>query len=218
MADQSIPEAYVVVVEHGRSASTFRVGAPRVVLGRAPDCDIILSNPRISRRHAELAWDGEKFTVTDLQSKNGTRLNGVPILAPARVSDGDTLELADCRLRFDAGAPTVTAIIAPLVAGISLNPATHDVRVRGEAVSLTPKEYGLLSLLFGRSGAVVTHREIAAEIWPELGGDASEDSIAQLVARLRRKLEATGAPRCLLTVRGFGYRLSPGGPDSDLET
>jgi serine/threonine protein kinase len=46
------------------------------VVGRNADCDIVLTSPRVSRNHLRLEWDGTQVFVTDLDSANGTRLDG----------------------------------------------------------------------------------------------------------------------------------------------
>jgi hypothetical protein len=208
MVGDSPPEAYLVVITQTGQREVHRVERSSMTLGRGADSDLMLANPRVSRCHACLTWDGERFLVQDLGSKNGTRINGTPVATPTPIADGDTLELADSRLQFQTSAPTVTVVLEPRAAAISLDPSRHEVRVRGEPVSLTPKEYRLLTLLFRQGGAVVSHEQIAAEVWPELGGVVTEESIAQVVARLRRKVEKEPAnPRYVLTVRGFGYRL-----------
>ncbi len=208
MVEDSPPEAYLVVIAQTGQREVHRVDRSSMTLGRGADSDLTLANPRVSRRHACLTWDGERFLVRDLGSKNGTRLNGTPVAAPTPIDDGDTLELADSRVLFQTSAPTVTVVLEPRSAAISLDASKHEVRVRGEPVKLTPKEYRLLTLLFRRAGAVVSHEEIAAEVWPELEGAVTEESISQVVARLRRRVEEEPAnPRYVLTVRGFGYRL-----------
>lgn len=216
MVGDSLPEAYLVVTTETGQREVHRIERSSMTLGRGADSDLVLTNPRISRRHARLTWDGEHFLVEDLGSKNGTRINRAPIATPTPIADGDTLELADSHLQFQTSAPTVTVVLVPTTGALSLDPATHEVRVRGEPVALTPKEYRLLTLLFRRAGAVISHGEIAAEVWPELEGDVSEESIAQVVARLRRKVEEEPAnPRHILTVRGFGYRLDLGEEEKD---
>jgi hypothetical protein len=208
MVGDSPPEAYLVVTTQTGQREVHRVERSSMTIGRGADSDLTLTNPRVSRRHAHLTWDGQRFLVQDLGSKNGTRLNGSPVAARTPIADGDTLELADSRLQFQTSAPTVTVVLEPRAAAISLDLSTHEVRVRGKPVKLTPKEYRLLTLLYRRAGAVVSHEEIAAEVWPELEGAVTEESIAQVVARLRRKVEEEPAdPRYVLTVRGFGYRL-----------
>jgi pSer/pThr/pTyr-binding forkhead associated (FHA) protein len=212
----SPPEAYLVVTTEAGQREVHRVDRPSMTLGRAVDVDLPLTSPRVSRRHAQLTWDGERFVVEDLGSKNGTRINGTPVAGPTPIADGDTLELADCRLEFQTSAPTVTVVLAPGTGSLSVDLSTHEVRVRGEVVTLTPKEYRLLALLYRRAGTVVSHEEIGAAVWPELAGVVSEESIAQLVTRLRRKVEKeAGNPQYVLTVRGFGYRLDLGEQGKD---
>ncbi|HEV2784519.1 MAG TPA: FHA domain-containing protein [Actinophytocola sp.] len=75
--------------------------ADPTVVGRHPDCDIVLADLTISRRHAELRRTGTGFTVTDLGSLNGTYLNGNPVDS-ARLTDGDHLGIGKYRLVFRA--------------------------------------------------------------------------------------------------------------------
>ena len=207
MPDDSPPEAYLVLITDSGQREVHRVHRTAMTLGRGPDSDLVLTNPRVSRRHAQLTWDGQRFLLQDLGSKNGTRINGAAIAAPSPLSDGDSLELADSRLQFQTSAPTMTIVLAPRAQAVSVDLSRHEVSVRGELVALTPKEYRLLALLYRQGGAVVTREDIATEVWPELEGAVAEESIAQLIARLRRKLEGEPSnPRRIVTVRGFGYR------------
>ena len=92
--------------------------------------------------------------------------------------------------------------------GIRIDPRTAEVWVAGRPLQLTAKEYQALLVLHRADGGLVTKQALATGAWPELGGIVSDDSIEQLIARLRRKIEETpDRPRCLLTVRGLGYRL-----------
>jgi hypothetical protein len=211
MAGDSLPEAYLILITETGQREVHRVDRPAMVLGRGPGSDLVLTSPRVSRSHARLTWDGRQFLVQDLGSKNGTRLNGALVARPTPIADGDRLELADSPVEFQYSAPTVTIVLEPPTGALSVDLSKHEVRIKGELVPLTPKEYRLLALLYRHNGAVITREEIATEVWPELEGAVAEESIAQLVARLRRKLEDDpGNPRYVLTVRGFGYRLGAG--------
>jgi hypothetical protein len=54
--------------------------APGVVrIGRAPDCDVVVPSPRVSRHHAELAVEADEVVVRDLNSTNGTTVEGRPV-------------------------------------------------------------------------------------------------------------------------------------------
>lgn len=202
MNAESLPEAYLVSVDGGRDGARYRLGVSTVI-GRAPECDIVLASTHVSRRHAEVAWEGQHFRIRDLDSLNGTKVAGVMIDAPQALASGDTMELAECSLRFELAVGSETQVFFPARGGLTINLATHEVRLDGEVLDLTPKEFLLLTLLHARAPAVVEYAQIGAEVWPELAGEVPEDSIAQLAARLRRKL----SPEMIANVRGFGYRL-----------
>jgi len=71
-----------------------------VRIGRAPDCDLILDRPEVSRHHAELLRiDAATYEVRDLGSTNGIRVNGVPVQT-AMVGDGDQIHLGALPLRL----------------------------------------------------------------------------------------------------------------------
>ncbi|MCA1691877.1 MAG: DUF3662 and FHA domain-containing protein [Actinobacteria bacterium] len=72
-----------------------------VTIGRLPDCDIVLTDPNVSRRHAEVRRRGNDFVVVDLGSTNGTRVNGAGI-RERLLTDGDEISLGSTRIRFEA--------------------------------------------------------------------------------------------------------------------
>jgi FHA domain/Domain of unknown function (DUF1707) len=61
----------------------------RLTIGRAPDCDLLLGDPMVSRHHAELQRIGSEWLLIDLGSSNGTRLNGWRVVEPVVVRLGD---------------------------------------------------------------------------------------------------------------------------------
>jgi FHA domain/Domain of unknown function (DUF1707) len=71
-----------------------------VTLGRSRDCDCVLAQPSVSRRHAELRRDGARWLLRDLGSRNGTRVNGVRLLDEAEVRPGDRVSFGDARFRL----------------------------------------------------------------------------------------------------------------------
>ena len=70
-----------------------------VVLGRSPDCDIVIKDFGVSRHHAKVIVDGEECLLVDLKSKNGTHVNGVAVLE-AILNDGDQVALGKFILEF----------------------------------------------------------------------------------------------------------------------
>ena len=71
------------------------------VLGRHPDCDLVLDDDSVSRRHASISREGDRWLIVDLGSRNGTHVNGWRV-AEAHVLDGDELVLGRTRLTFRA--------------------------------------------------------------------------------------------------------------------
>ncbi|RKX70728.1 hypothetical protein DRP53_04015 [candidate division WOR-3 bacterium] len=74
------------------------------LIGRATDCDLILPSPGVSRHHARLRKEGEGYYLEDLDSTNGTRVNGGEIKC-ARLKPGDEIEICDYKLVFDLKKP-----------------------------------------------------------------------------------------------------------------
>jgi hypothetical protein len=75
-------------------------GTARVTIGRAKDCDCVLPQLTVSRHHAELRREGERWLLRDLCSRNGTRVNGMRVLEATEVHPGDRIALGDARYRL----------------------------------------------------------------------------------------------------------------------
>ncbi len=76
-------------------------GALRVLLGQSPACEIRLSDPKVSRRHAALEMDTRGVRFTDLNSTNGSFINGVSVI-DAYLTGGETLKVGDTTLRVSS--------------------------------------------------------------------------------------------------------------------
>ena len=71
------------------------------VIGRSRDCDVVLGDANVSRRHAELRPAGEGWEIADLGSTNGVSVNGRLIDAPTRLRPGDRIELGTTEIVFE---------------------------------------------------------------------------------------------------------------------
>jgi DNA-binding response OmpR family regulator len=93
-----------------------------------------------------------------------------------------------------------------VVADLSLNPDTHEVRRGERIVELTQREFELLEYLMRNERIVVPRQRLLEDVW---GYDpfATTNTIEVFVSNLRRKLEGGGEPRLLHTIRGAGYVL-----------
>jgi two-component system KDP operon response regulator KdpE len=111
------------------------------------------------------------------------------------------LEAVLRRARPEASEPVISAD------GLEIDLAAHSVRRDGEAVHLTPTEFGLLRVLATNRGKLMTHRTLLVEVW----GLEYEDDLQVLrahVANLRRKIEPEDGPKYVLTDPGVGYRFA----------
>ena len=86
-------------------ARDFVIRAPTVVVGRGRDVDLALDHQSVSRRHAQFRIEDGAPTVEDLQSRNGTVVNGRPIAGRARLSVGDRVQLGSCELELLRAGP-----------------------------------------------------------------------------------------------------------------
>lgn len=90
---------------------------------------------------------------------------------------------------------------------LTINFSRREVRLMGEEIKLSPKEYDLLRTLAEHAGQVVTHKRLLLAGWGDPTADAQY--LRSYVALLRQKLEEDPAePRLVLTETGVGYRLS----------
>jgi hypothetical protein len=87
-----------VVLEDGRR---FPLSDAALTIGRATDATVRVSDTSVSRRHAEIRPAGGGWTVVDLGSTNGTRVNGGRVKEHGLV-DGDELAFGNTRIRFEA--------------------------------------------------------------------------------------------------------------------
>lgn len=93
-----------LLLPDGRAVS---LGREPKTIGRLPECAIVLSDPNVSRVHAEVrpaGGDGPaEYEVLDRGSTNGTKVNGLPISAPRILSSGDSITLGATTIGFERG-------------------------------------------------------------------------------------------------------------------
>ncbi|GIJ29726.1 hypothetical protein Vqi01_48880 [Micromonospora qiuiae] len=108
----------------------FRLPRQPQVIGRDPAVDIVVYDPHLSRRHAEIRLADEGVSLTDLGSTNGTWVNGGRTNGMIRLADGDVIRLGRTELRFhDPGVARTDPV------GLSFGAARQD---RRQALMLQP--------------------------------------------------------------------------------
>jgi two-component system response regulator RegX3 len=103
----------------------------------------------------------------------------------------------------DHPAPSATTLE---VGDVRLDPESHEVFVRGDAVTMPLKEFELLEVLLDNAGRVVTRDSLIDRVWgPHYVGDTKTLDVH--VKRLRAKIEEDpSTPRRIVTIRGLGYK------------
>ncbi len=96
------PVAVIAFQTGSRSGEQLPLPMGRLVIGRHPDCEIVLDVASVSRQHAAFTVTPGGVTIEDLRSRNGTLVNDVQITAPRRLEDGDVVSICGQRLLFDA--------------------------------------------------------------------------------------------------------------------
>jgi hypothetical protein len=77
------------------------VGPQGATLGRSREADVLLDDPNVSRKHAEVRPSGASWTVRDLGSTNGVKVNGRRIQGPQSLKTGDTITIGTSRIVFE---------------------------------------------------------------------------------------------------------------------
>ena len=147
----------LVAVRGPDAGSRWAVDSPHAVVGSDPGADITLSDDTVSGRHCELGVRQERYVVRDLQSTNGTLVDGVEVLE-AYVQHGSVLQLGETELRFE---PEVRWVVMPeqavtaFGALVGTSPAMQQLYSVLQSVADTP----LSILIEGETG---TGKEIAS--------------------------------------------------------
>jgi Inner membrane component of T3SS, cytoplasmic domain len=103
LADKRKPPVvgWFVALSGEQKGEDFRIREGPNTIGSAPDADITLRDSAISGKHASLRYKDDKFTITDLDSTNGTFLNDrTDPIAREELKDNDIVRLGEVRLKF----------------------------------------------------------------------------------------------------------------------
>lgn len=183
------------------------------LIGRGSDCQIILPERQVSRYHAKIVRETNRYYLHDLGSKNGTHLNGVRVQDPTPLEDGDEIQIAlRVKLLFigtDATVPLTIEEPRPQES-LQLDKDRRAVYVKGVELDppLSLAQFRLLEALYDAAGAVVDRDTIIDIVWPGTDGiGVTEQAIDALVRRLRDRLDELDKHDYVITVRGHGFRI-----------
>jgi hypothetical protein len=193
----------------------YELKGQQITIGRSSSQDIVLNDPYASRQHAEIHLVDNAYRLHDLGSKNGVFVSGRRLGegATAWLEDGEEIQLASTRYRFQDPSVTITApsLIAVQEPSLRVDPTTRQVYVDGSLLDppLSVKQFELLWYLYQHRGRVVSKDELATNVWPEVEGEVYDANIDRMVSRVRSRIEPDERedPRFIVTIRGYGYQM-----------
>jgi hypothetical protein len=122
----SCPPMATLTISRGPGAGRrFDLGVAPVTIGRNAQCNVCVDDVWLSRRHARIAWSGTEYIIEDLQSTNGTYVNGRLIDGSCILKSGDRLQLGDqVEFAFQVRAPASLDAV-PVLPGRAPSPRAH---------------------------------------------------------------------------------------------
>jgi serine phosphatase RsbU (regulator of sigma subunit) len=133
----------------------------RAIMGRHPDCDIVLDVGAVSRQHAQIVIVDDEFYVEDLESRNGTFVNGQLVKGRQRLQDNDRVKICDLLFSFHHDAPP--SVVADTVPQPSSGSGLSLVMDEGDPASSNSTIMSTLDVKSSRAGGA-----IAGTVNPEL--------------------------------------------------
>lgn len=184
----------------------FVIAGDICTLGRAAECQIIVSRKIVSRLHAKIERDGPRYVLRDAGSANGTFVNSQRIYQPHMLKNRDLIGLgaATPLLRFLDPDPTFESEEL-----LSYDPQALRFCVGRQALNLTPTQFRLLLHLYQNAGSICTRESCMEAVWgAEYDRDMNSQVLDGVISELRRKLrDIDGMADCIVTRRGLGYEL-----------
>jgi DNA-binding winged helix-turn-helix (wHTH) protein len=184
-------------------------------LGRSDSCAVVIPLPIVSRLHARIELQHDRYLLFDAGSANGTFVNGKRIDQGYQLNTGDEIWLGsnDVLLNFTDPEQTLVMEFNVGPAPLAIDEDARTVRVYGVPVQLSPLEYGLLLHLAHNPGTVCTREGSFLAVWGHPYDHATcEDALNACIAKLRRNLRAAADSAgqespAITTVQRVGFRL-----------
>lgn len=199
-----------VEISHGERRWTIDT---RSIVGRSADAEVVLDLPAVSRRHAELDPRPEGCRIRDLDSRNGTFVEGERVDGEWVVlRDGDRIVLAG-EIELIVHDPMATPFTPAIgrLSGLWIDPASAAVWIDARRLEppLSPQQQAVLTMLYDADGEIVERHHLIDSAWPDVAAEGvTDDALAALIKRLRQRLGDGDRPAPFIEiVRGRGVRL-----------
>ncbi|NTU78605.1 MAG: FHA domain-containing protein [Chloroflexales bacterium] len=180
--------------------------ASACILGRSSECDVVVREGRVSRRHAQIERRGDHYILSDLGSSNGTYVNGQRLLGQHLLRNEDRIGLGNPTALLRFVDPEATQISAGV---LRFDERSQSFVLGGAPLDLPPLQLMLLVHLFQHAGEVCSRSSCAQAIWgrpydARLDQGALDTALSDLRKALRQA-DPTVDP--IETRRGLGYVL-----------
>ncbi|MBI4688771.1 MAG: FHA domain-containing protein [Nitrospirae bacterium] len=161
-----MPDAFKLIISDGKQKGTgYRVLTFPFRIGRAADNDITFEDKRVSRHHAEISLDNGRYIVKDLQSQNGTWVNGAKISSTI-IKIGDTIAIGGNILLVDSEEESIfvdedtsgfKTVIKP---SKDILKGAMEVEEEDSSIDILKKRTAMLSALYRISRDILRESEI----------------------------------------------------------
>lgn len=185
-----------------------------MTIGRDKDCDIQIPDRQVSRFHLRITpQENRTVIIRDLDSKNGTFINGRKVSGPVTLKDGDQLKVALAQnFIYISSESTIPMLRSRKLNGrLLVDAKARRVWILEKEVipAFSVQQFKLLLCLYEKSGEVVPREKIINEVWGNNANQGITDqALDALVRRLRdRLIHFDKNHKYLITVRGYGIRL-----------
>ncbi|MGE0548929.1 MAG: diguanylate cyclase [Kofleriaceae bacterium] len=182
--------ACMTAITGSASGTVFRLPSARSLIGRANECAIRITDDGISRKHAAIWSDGEAMWIADLESRNGTYLNGQRVTSATLLRDGDKIQVGRTTvLRFGYHDELDEAFHENLVSSALRDPLTKLFNKRyfldrlASEVKFARRHETALSLLL----LDIDHFKTVNDSYGHLAGDAVLTKLAEVLLRAVRE-------------------------------
>lgn len=224
-----VSQEIFIIIEKGEPYETgtkIPLQKGSFLIGRAWEMiqpDISFTSLYISKKHAIIELTNEKITITDLDSKHGTEVNGFNIGCNIKnnLENGDKINLAKGtviltykNLREKYSGETIdfngkNMSMEQKSNKLLINIDRREITIEGKRVSISGKDLDLLLLLYEQRNKAISYDIIKARVWPERLSsgfvDVGNDEINVLVYRLRKRLKEYG--KLIVAIPRYGYML-----------
>ncbi len=160
---------YRLIYQDGDTTQTHTFSSGEVVIGRSPECQVVLKDFGISRQHAKITVGEDGVRIMDLRSKNGTQVNGVAVVE-APLKDGDRILLGKFQLTFSKTLDTKVIL--------------DEAKPLSEEAGTIIRSVGELSRLLSSVEAPVPHRA------PDVSEIEKSNRILKVLTRVAETLIA----------------------------